>query len=153
MTDFNEIAKRARLSAQGKAAVEERGGGPAEVDRELGRAAAVAPAVAGPVLTLTEAAARQGVHRRTVRGWIRDGRLPAHLTPGGHYRVAVADLANLPLTTDEFAAAVGVCRRTALRWCEAGKLEARKTGREWLIAAGEVAQVGARPRPRLRGRA
>jgi len=96
-------------------------------------------------LTLTRAAQRAGVHRRTLRAWIRDGRLPAHLTPGGHYRVNADDLAALPMTTSEFARAVGVCQRTAVRWAKSGKLEASldESG-TWRIAASEVGRLGTR---------
>jgi len=148
MTDFNELVRSAK----------ERGVTIAKPGPD-GVAVATSDTVtatmqrgAGPALTLTEAAARQGVHRRTVRGWIRDGRLPALRTPGGHYRVLAGDLDRLPMTTDDFAAAVGVCRRTVLRWCEAGKLAARKTGREWIIESGEVDRVGARPAPKVKGK-
>ena len=96
-------------------------------------------------LTLTEAAARIGVHRRTLRAWKRAGRLPFIVTPGGRYRVRVADLDAMPLTTAEFARAVGVSQRTALRWVHAGKVRARRSpsGQLW-IEAGEVERVGAR---------
>ena len=96
-------------------------------------------------LTLTEAAARIGVHRRTLRAWIRAGRLEASRTPGGHWRVRESALAQLPMTTLEFAHAVGVCQRTALRWCEAGKLEAEhEPNGPWRIAAKEVERIGPR---------
>jgi len=98
------------------------------------------------VLTLSEAAARTGVHRRTVRAWIRGGRLPATLTPGGHYRVRASDLATMTMTATEFARSVGVCSRTAMRWAAAGKLDAELWRGSWRIAASEVERVGARRR-------
>ena len=144
MTDFNELVKAAKVRRETEA-----GAAPAE-PLTIEPPADVAPDA--HALTLSEAAARMGVHRRTVRGWVRDGRLPALNTPGGHYRILAGDLDRLPLTTDDFAAAVGVCRRTVLRWCEAGKLAARKVGGEWIIESGEVDRVGARPAARLRGK-
>lgn len=97
-------------------------------------------------LTLTEAAARVGVHRRTLRAWIRKGRLPATRTPGGHYRIRVADLEDMPLTATAFARAVGVCSRTAQRWAQQGRLRSRRTPGGWEIAASEVERIGRRPR-------
>ena len=143
MTDFNELVRVAkeRASAPPPAAP------PPETIVTAPVAATPVTTGEGFALTLTEAASRQGVHRRTVRGWIRDGRLPARHTPGGHYRVMSGDLDRLPMTTDDFALAVGVCRRTVLRWCESGKLAARKTGRDWIIEAGEVARIGSRQDP------
>lgn len=97
-------------------------------------------------LTLTEAAGLAGVHRRTVRHWIRTGRLIATTTPGGHYRVRADDLRAMPLTASEFARAVGVQHRTAQAWCKTGKLNARQDeGGTWLIEAGEVDRIGPRP--------
>jgi excisionase family DNA binding protein len=98
------------------------------------------------VLTLSEAAARAGVHRRTVRAWIRSGRLAATFTPGGHYRIRAGDLATMSLSASEFARAVGVCHRTALRWAAAGKLDAERWQGAWRIAASEVERVGPRRR-------
>jgi excisionase family DNA binding protein len=43
-------------------------------------------------LTSAEVAARVGVSPRTVSNWIRDGHLKAYRTPGGHSRIAEADL-------------------------------------------------------------
>lgn len=145
MTDFNELVRAAGKRRETEAEA------PPSPPVTIEPPDDVAPGALA--LTLTEAAARQGVHRRTVRGWVRDGRLPARITPGGHYRILAGDLDRLPLATDDFAAAVGVCRRTVVRWCEAGKLAARKVGGEWLIDCGEVARVGARPAARLRGKA
>jgi excisionase family DNA binding protein len=47
---------------------------------------------AGHFLTSAEVASAVGVSPRTVSNWIRDGRLQAHRTPGGHARVADHDL-------------------------------------------------------------
>jgi len=41
---------------------------------------------------VTEAARRKGWNRKTVYRAIRRGRLPAEQTPGGHYRIRIADL-------------------------------------------------------------
>ena len=46
----------------------------------------------GRYLTLDEAADRLGVTPETLSRWIRAGRFPACRTPGGHYRIAEADL-------------------------------------------------------------
>src|SRR5512138_1650890 len=43
-------------------------------------------------LTSAEVASRVGVSPRTVSNWIRDGHLKAYRTPGGHSRIAEADL-------------------------------------------------------------
>lgn len=43
-------------------------------------------------LTTGEVAKHCQVSPVTVFRWIKDGRLPAHTTPGGHYRVAASDL-------------------------------------------------------------
>ena len=45
------------------------------------------------LLSTTEVAQRMGVTRQTVLNWIISGRLPAKRTPGGRYRVDVADTA------------------------------------------------------------
>lgn len=37
-------------------------------------------------LTPTEAAARLGVHVKTVKRWAKDGKVPAWRTPGGWWR-------------------------------------------------------------------
>jgi excisionase family DNA binding protein len=37
-----------------------------------------------------QVAAAIGVHRDTVRGWCRSGKLPCMKTPGGHYRISAA---------------------------------------------------------------
>jgi excisionase family DNA binding protein len=44
-------------------------------------------------LTTRQCAERLGVTINTVKGWIRAQRLPALRTPGGHHRIAEADLA------------------------------------------------------------
>src|SRR5512145_3212994 len=46
----------------------------------------------GRFLTSAEVAEQVGVSPRTVSNWIRDGHLRAHRTPGGHARIAAADL-------------------------------------------------------------
>ena len=45
------------------------------------------------LLTLAQAARRLGVAPQTLSGWIARGAFPAYKTPGGHYRIAVEDLA------------------------------------------------------------
>jgi excisionase family DNA binding protein len=99
-------------------------------------------------LTVSEFAARVGIHRRTALTWLRAGRVKAHRTPGGHWRIRVADADAMPLSTAQFARAVGICQRTAVRWAESGKIAAkrkRKLG-DWLIDASEVERIGARRR-------
>jgi excisionase family DNA binding protein len=91
-------------------------------------------------MTLSQAAAYENVHRRTVRSWIRSGRLPATKTPGGHYRVYKSDLDALPLSTSEFAHAVGIHPKTALKWAQSGKLAARLEPGGWRINAVEVSR-------------
>lgn len=44
-------------------------------------------------LPLSKAAARLGVHPTTLRRWADQGEIPVMLTPGGHRRFAVTDLA------------------------------------------------------------
>lgn len=38
--------------------------------------------------TVKELADRWSANRKTVLNWIREGRLPAIKTPGGHYRIS-----------------------------------------------------------------
>lgn len=47
----------------------------------------------GPYLTTREAARRLGVSINSLKAWIREERLPALRTPGGHHRVSTEDLA------------------------------------------------------------
>lgn len=47
----------------------------------------------GPYLTTREAAERLGVSINALKAWIRQERLPALRTPGGHHRIAEADIA------------------------------------------------------------
>jgi chromosome partitioning protein len=49
--------------------------------------------MAGRLLRTSEVAERLGVDQGTVNRYIREGKLPAQETAGGHYRVAEADLA------------------------------------------------------------
>jgi excisionase family DNA binding protein len=44
--------------------------------------------VASTWLSASEAAERLGIDRRTVSLYIAEGKLPAHKTAGGHYRIA-----------------------------------------------------------------
>lgn len=44
------------------------------------------------LLKLTEIARLMGVRRATVARWVRDGRLPAVQTPGGHWRVRSSEV-------------------------------------------------------------
>ena len=43
-------------------------------------------------LTTTEAAKLLGFHVNTLKNWVRDGKMPAFRTLGGHYRIRVQDL-------------------------------------------------------------
>ena len=43
-------------------------------------------------LTTTEAAKLLGFHVNTLKNWVRDGKMPAFKTLGGHYRIRVKDL-------------------------------------------------------------
>jgi len=95
--------------------------------------------------TLPEAAVHAGVHRRTVRHWIRTGRLPATQTPSGHWRVARADLDAMPLTTGQLARAVGVSPRTVQAWITSGKLPAERDRQgRYMVAAEWVDRIGRR---------
>jgi excisionase family DNA binding protein len=98
-------------------------------------------------LTATEFAAALGLHRRTVIRWAVEGRVAAHKTPGGHWRIDEDQLDERVMTTSEVARLVGVCQRTVLRWIEAGKIEAEGGGKEpWLVPMSEVRRVGPRAR-------
>jgi excisionase family DNA binding protein len=55
-------------------------------------------------MSVKEAAAHLGVHAATLRRWSDEGRIPAHLTPGGHRRFLRDDL-------DRFASASRVAAR------------------------------------------
>jgi excisionase family DNA binding protein len=48
-------------------------------------------------LTSRQAAERPGVTVNAIKAWIREQRLPALRTPGGHHRIAEADLAAFQL--------------------------------------------------------
>lgn len=50
------------------------------------------------VLTSHEAASLLQVNRSSVNNWVREGRLPAFRTPGGHRRVRISDLINFAAT-------------------------------------------------------
>jgi len=43
-------------------------------------------------LTTTETARLLGFHVNTLKNWVRDGKMPAFKTLGGHYRIRVKDL-------------------------------------------------------------
>lgn len=43
-------------------------------------------------LTTTEAARLLGFHVNTLKNWVRDGKMPAFKTLGGHYRIRAKDL-------------------------------------------------------------
>ena len=91
-----------------------------------------------PSLTLTQAAARLQVDRRTLRAWARDGSMRAHKTQGGHWRFRPQDLASpRDLTPRQYARRVGVHPLTARRWCVLGLLEGAHTtpGGHWRIPA------------------
>ncbi|MBI3637157.1 MAG: helix-turn-helix domain-containing protein, partial [Candidatus Rokubacteria bacterium] len=44
-------------------------------------------------MTTRESATRLGVSINAIKTWIREEQLPALRTPGGHHRIAEADLA------------------------------------------------------------
>lgn len=46
-------------------------------------------------LSRAEAAAAFGVHADTIVRWVREGKLPCFLTPGGQRRYRAADVADL----------------------------------------------------------
>jgi len=99
------------------------------------------------VLTLNEVAGALGIHHRTALRWVQAGRLQGYKTPGGHWRVTRAALAQADLSAAEFAALVGVHKLTVRRWCEAGKLVCHKSAGDrghWRIPMSEVLVVGAR---------
>src|SRR5690554_3686476 len=73
-------------------------------------------------LTLTQAAELLGVHPSTLRRWANAGKVPVHLTPGGHRR----------FRRKELAPVVGVD----------GSVPAQRSGRVW----GDYALVEARER-------
>lgn len=95
-------------------------------------------------VTVTEAAGRLGVHRRTAQRWVREGRLAGHKTPGGHWRVDVQSMADATIGPREFAVLTGVGYRTVLRWCGAGRIAVAHRARrgEYRIPLTEVARVG-----------
>jgi excisionase family DNA binding protein len=94
-------------------------------------------------LTVTAAATRLGVNRRTVQRWARVGDVEAHRTPGGHWRVSL-DVLDRELTLAGFAAEVGVHSLTARRWCVDGKVPGahRTAGGHWRIPVGAVDTIG-----------
>jgi excisionase family DNA binding protein len=49
------------------------------------------------LLTVTQAAQLSQTHINTIRRWLKDGTLAGSQTPGGHWRIARADLAALVL--------------------------------------------------------
>jgi len=49
------------------------------------------PGRAKKYLRPSELAKRLGVSGDTVRHWIRTGKLKAHTTPGGHYRIPISE--------------------------------------------------------------
>lgn len=97
-------------------------------------------------ISVTEAAERLGVHRKTALHWVHIGRLVGHKTPGGHWRVEVTSLLDATLSPQEFADAVGVDYRTVLRWLKAGRLASAGRARHggYRIPAAEVERVGVR---------
>lgn len=48
-----------------------------------------------PLLTVNEVAARFRVNRRTITNWVRQKKLPATRTPGGHYRFRLSEVERL----------------------------------------------------------
>lgn len=50
------------------------------------------------VLTSNEVASLLQVNRSSVNNWVREGRLPAFRTPGGHRRVRVSDLVSFAMS-------------------------------------------------------
>jgi excisionase family DNA binding protein len=51
------------------------------------------PEAAARYLTTRQAATRLGVTVNAIKAWVREERLPALRTPGGHHRIAESDLA------------------------------------------------------------
>ena len=96
----------------------------------------------GEMLTVTQFASEVGVNRRTVLRWIREGRINAERTPGGHWRVPERDLTGRDLTLAEFAKEAGICKRTALRWVHSGRLDAHSTPGGFMVAASEARRLG-----------
>jgi len=47
------------------------------------------------LIGVSEAAARAGVHKNTIRKWVNDEILPAYWTPGGHRRIKPSDLESI----------------------------------------------------------
>lgn len=88
---------------------------------------------------LAEAAASRGVHKRTVRRWVRTGRLEARIDDAGHYHIDPETLHRMPLTGGEVARLVGVHLRTVNRWCLRGWIVGASRGpKDWWIPAGQV---------------
>ena len=56
------------------------------------------------LLTVRAAAERLGVGYSTLKHWIHDGRVRTTQTPGGHHRIAEAELDRLVSKTDQAAA-------------------------------------------------
>lgn len=55
-------------------------------------------------LTVGEAAARAGVHDRTVRRWMDEGRLPKYKTATGRVRVSASELDEITVPQADAAA-------------------------------------------------
>jgi excisionase family DNA binding protein len=68
----------------------------------------------GAFLTTREAAARLGVTVNAIKAWIRDEQLPALRTPGGHHRIAEADLTAFQARLSERSRGAGNGRRCVL---------------------------------------
>lgn len=94
-------------------------------------------------VTVTVAAMRLGVDRRTVQRWVREGEIVGHKTPGGHWRVDV-ESASSDLTLAQYATVMQVHHLTARRWCAQGKVPgARRTaGGHWRVPAAAVSGAG-----------
>jgi excisionase family DNA binding protein len=110
---------------------------------------------AGPVqyLTTGEAAHRLGVSINLVKTWIREERLPALRTPGGHFRIAEADLvafqallagnSRVPvsvrpriLVVDDDEAVLALIRDTLEREVPGAVIETATDGYEGLVRVG-----------------
>ena len=73
-------------------------------------------------LKLSEYAHALGISTRTAHRWIKSGRITAHQTKGGHWRVNPDQLAQGTLTPTQFAQVIGMSPVTVRRWCQANSI-------------------------------
>lgn len=107
----------------------------------------------GELLTPEEVAAKLKVSRKTVLGWLREGKLVGHKL-GQQWRVSAEALEKFlqgdrsesdsesPLQRafrpDEVAARLKVSRKTVLGWLRKGKLAGYRLGQQWRIPAAAL---------------